>query len=102
MPIYTMGIQESNRIHYGKSQSSVELGTSSGAMMPFGGLNNMRQPDNNNSSGSPSAGILNLPSAKSATILTNLIGTLNLLGLLGGFLADPGIQNLYDAIRTIQ
>ncbi|QHN96541.1 uncharacterized protein LOC107614131 [Arachis ipaensis] len=56
MPIYTMGIQESNRIHYGKSQSSVELGTSSGAMMPFGGLNNMRQPDNNNSSGSPSAG----------------------------------------------
>ncbi|XLR58283.1 hypothetical protein S83_008955 [Arachis hypogaea] len=25
-------------------------------MMPFGGLNNMRQPDNNNSSGSPSAG----------------------------------------------
>ncbi|QHO07933.1 WAT1-related protein [Arachis hypogaea] len=72
------------------------------AMMPFGGLNNMRQPDNNNSSGSPSAGILNLPSAKSATILTNLIGTLNLLGLLGGFLADPGIQNLYDAIRTIQ
>ncbi|XLR14291.1 hypothetical protein S83_042229, partial [Arachis hypogaea] len=42
--------------HKGKSQSSVELGTSSGAMMPFGGLNNMRQPDNNNSSGSPSAG----------------------------------------------
>ncbi|XP_020977966.1 chromatin structure-remodeling complex protein SYD-like [Arachis ipaensis] len=42
--------------HKGKSQSSVELGTSSGVMMPFGGLNNMRQPDNNNSSGSPSAG----------------------------------------------
>ncbi|XLU95064.1 hypothetical protein S245_009416, partial [Arachis hypogaea] len=42
--------------HKKNSQSSVELGTSSGAMMPFGGLNNMRQPDNNNSSGSPSAG----------------------------------------------
>ncbi|KAL1348101.1 hypothetical protein HN51_024084 [Arachis hypogaea] len=33
-------------------------------------------------------GTLNLPSAKSATILTNFMGTLNLLGLLGGFLAD--------------
>ncbi|MED6121684.1 hypothetical protein PIB30_032453 [Stylosanthes scabra] len=40
----------------GKSQSSNELGTSSGVMMPFGVLNNMRQADNNNSSGSPSAG----------------------------------------------
>ncbi|KAL1325097.1 hypothetical protein AAHE18_13G137400 [Arachis hypogaea] len=37
----------------------IALGTAfsrEGAMMPFGGLNNMRQPDNNNSSGSPSAG----------------------------------------------
>ncbi|CAL0307521.1 unnamed protein product [Lupinus luteus] len=33
-------------------------------------------------------GVLNLPSAKSATIVTNVMGTLNLLGLLGGFLAD--------------
>lgn len=33
-------------------------------------------------------GVLNLPSAKSATIVTNVLGTLNLLGLLGGFLAD--------------
>ncbi|KAK7276528.1 hypothetical protein RIF29_17669 [Crotalaria pallida] len=33
-------------------------------------------------------GVLNLPSAKSATIVTNFMGTLNLLGLLGGFLAD--------------
>lgn len=33
-------------------------------------------------------GDLNLPSADSATIVTNVMGTLNLLGLLGGFLAD--------------
>ncbi|KAK7300387.1 hypothetical protein RJT34_11231 [Clitoria ternatea] len=33
-------------------------------------------------------GVLNLPSANSATIVTNVMGTLNLLGLLGGFLAD--------------
>ncbi|KAJ0112025.1 hypothetical protein Patl1_01953 [Pistacia atlantica] len=33
-------------------------------------------------------GDLHLPSAKSATIVTNFMGTLNLLGLLGGFLAD--------------
>lgn len=33
-------------------------------------------------------GNLNLASAKSATIVTNFLGTLNLLGLLGGFLAD--------------
>ncbi|KAI9095339.1 hypothetical protein K1719_026373 [Acacia pycnantha] len=33
-------------------------------------------------------GDLNLTSAKSATIVTNFLGTLNLLGLLGGFLAD--------------
>lgn len=33
-------------------------------------------------------GVLNLPSADSATIVTNVMGTLNLLGLLGGFLAD--------------
>ncbi|KAF4382702.1 hypothetical protein F8388_015530 [Cannabis sativa] len=31
---------------------------------------------------------LHIPSAKSATIVTNFMGTLNLLGLLGGFLAD--------------
>ncbi|KAM7276310.1 hypothetical protein ACFE04_018176 [Oxalis oulophora] len=31
---------------------------------------------------------LKIPSAKSATIVTNFMGTLNLLGLLGGFLAD--------------
>ncbi|WVY91928.1 hypothetical protein V8G54_037442 [Vigna mungo] len=33
-------------------------------------------------------GDLNLPSADSATIVTNVMGTLNLLGLVGGFLAD--------------
>ncbi|XP_044501419.1 protein NRT1/ PTR FAMILY 6.4 [Mangifera indica] len=33
-------------------------------------------------------GDLHLTSAKSATIVTNFLGTLNLLGLLGGFLAD--------------
>ncbi|KAL9457461.1 hypothetical protein AB3S75_006498 [Citrus x aurantiifolia] len=33
-------------------------------------------------------GDLHLSSAKSATIVTNFMGTLNLLGLLGGFLAD--------------
>lgn len=33
-------------------------------------------------------GVLNLPSADSATIVTNVMGTLNLLGLLGGFVAD--------------
>ncbi|KDP30797.1 hypothetical protein JCGZ_13740 [Jatropha curcas] len=33
-------------------------------------------------------GDLHIPSAKSATIVTNFMGTLNLLGLLGGFLAD--------------
>lgn len=33
-------------------------------------------------------GDLHLGSAKSATIVTNFMGTLNLLGLLGGFLAD--------------
>ncbi|XP_057792702.1 protein NRT1/ PTR FAMILY 6.4 [Salvia miltiorrhiza] len=33
-------------------------------------------------------GTLHLPSAKSANIVTNFMGTLNLLGLLGGFVAD--------------
>ncbi|KAJ7960344.1 protein NRT1/ PTR FAMILY 6.4 [Quillaja saponaria] len=33
-------------------------------------------------------GYLHLSSAKSANIVTNFMGTLNLLGLLGGFLAD--------------
>uniref|UniRef100_A0A2C9UPJ0 Uncharacterized protein n=1 Tax=Manihot esculenta TaxID=3983 RepID=A0A2C9UPJ0_MANES len=33
-------------------------------------------------------GDLHISSAKSATIVTNFLGTLNLLGLLGGFLAD--------------
>ncbi|ONI18367.1 hypothetical protein PRUPE_3G211600 [Prunus persica] len=33
-------------------------------------------------------GNLHISSAKSATIVTNFMGTLNLLGLLGGFLAD--------------
>ncbi|KAG8387045.1 hypothetical protein BUALT_Bualt03G0212200 [Buddleja alternifolia] len=33
-------------------------------------------------------GELHLSSAKSATVVTNFMGTLNLLGLLGGFLAD--------------
>ncbi|KAJ1414267.1 SNF2-related, N-terminal domain [Sesbania bispinosa] len=41
--------------HKGKSHSSNELGNSSGLMMPFGGLNNVRQSDNN-PSGSSSAG----------------------------------------------
>lgn len=31
---------------------------------------------------------LHISSAKSATIVTNFMGALNLLGLLGGFLAD--------------
>lgn len=31
---------------------------------------------------------LHIPAAKSATIVTNFMGTLNLLGLLAGFLAD--------------
>ena len=34
---------------------------------------------------------LHISSAKSATIVTNFMGTLNLLGLLGGFLADAKI-----------
>ncbi|KAL3509870.1 hypothetical protein ACH5RR_029271 [Cinchona calisaya] len=33
-------------------------------------------------------GILHLSSSKSANVVTNFMGTLNLLGLLGGFLAD--------------
>ncbi|OIT00126.1 PREDICTED: protein NRT1/ PTR FAMILY 6.4-like [Nicotiana attenuata] len=33
-------------------------------------------------------GDLHLPASKSANIVTNFMGTLNLLGLLGGFLAD--------------
>ena len=33
-------------------------------------------------------GDLHISAAKSATIVTNFMGTLNLLGLLGGFLAD--------------
>lgn len=33
-------------------------------------------------------GDLHLPASKSANIVTNFLGTLNLLGLLGGFLAD--------------
>lgn len=33
-------------------------------------------------------GNLHISSAKSATIVTNFMGTLNLLGLLAGFLAD--------------
>ncbi|KAF2542726.1 hypothetical protein F2Q68_00032105, partial [Brassica cretica] len=36
-------------------------------------------------------GYLHISSAKSATIVTNFMGTLNLLGLLGGFLADAKI-----------
>lgn len=33
-------------------------------------------------------GDLHLSSSKSATIVTNFMGTLNLLGLFGGFVAD--------------
>lgn len=33
-------------------------------------------------------GYMHLPSSKSATIVTNFMGTLNLLGLFGGFVAD--------------
>ncbi|VFQ60487.1 unnamed protein product [Cuscuta campestris] len=33
-------------------------------------------------------GDLHLPSSKSANVVTNFLGTLNLLGLLGGFVAD--------------
>ncbi|KAK4492796.1 hypothetical protein RD792_000118 [Penstemon davidsonii] len=33
-------------------------------------------------------GVLHISSAKSATIVTNFMGTLNLLGLVGGFIAD--------------
>lgn len=43
--------------------------------------------------------ILHIPSAKSATIVTNFMGTLNLLGLLGGFLADAKLGR-YLAVAT--
>ena len=33
-------------------------------------------------------GVLHLSSSKSANTVTNFMGTLNLLGLVGGFLAD--------------
>lgn len=33
-------------------------------------------------------GYMHLSSSKSATIVTNFMGTLNLLGLFGGFVAD--------------
>jgi peptide/histidine transporter 3/4 len=33
-------------------------------------------------------GVLHISSAKSANMVTNFMGTLNLLGLFGGFLAD--------------
>ena len=47
-------------------------------------------------------GGLNLPSADSATIVTNVMGTLNLLGLLGGFIADAKLgRYLTVAISAI-
>lgn len=47
-------------------------------------------------------GVLNLPSADSATIVTNVMGTLNLLGLLGGFIADAKLgRYLTVAISAI-
>ncbi|KAG6750094.1 hypothetical protein POTOM_047172 [Populus tomentosa] len=42
-------------------------------------------------------GELHISSAKSATIVTNFMGTLNLLGLLGGFLADAKLGR-YSAV----
>ncbi|KAG2409981.1 Protein NRT1/ PTR FAMILY 6.4 [Vigna angularis] len=44
---------------------------------------------------------LNLPSPDSATIVTNVMGTVNLLGLVGGFLADAKLgRYLTVAIST--
>ncbi|XP_065873716.1 protein NRT1/ PTR FAMILY 6.4 [Euphorbia lathyris] len=40
-------------------------------------------------------GDLHIPSSKSATIVTNFMGTLNLLGLLGGFLADAKLGRYF-------
>ena len=40
-------------------------------------------------------GDLHISAAKSATIVTNFMGTLNLLGLLGGFLADAKLGRYY-------
>ncbi|XP_059449388.1 protein NRT1/ PTR FAMILY 6.4 [Corylus avellana] len=40
-------------------------------------------------------GELHISSAKSATIVTNFMGTLNLLGLFGGFLADAKLGRYY-------
>jgi len=40
-------------------------------------------------------GDLHISSAKSATIVTNFMGTLNLLGLLGGFLADAKLGRYF-------
>lgn len=40
-------------------------------------------------------GELHLSSAQSATIVTNFMGTLNLLGLLGGFVADAKLGRYF-------
>lgn len=40
-------------------------------------------------------GYLHLSSSKSATIVTNFMGTLNLLGLLGGFVADAKLGRYF-------
>lgn len=44
-------------------------------------------------------GDLHISTAKSATIVTNFMGTLNLLGLLGGFVADAKLGR-YLTIAT--
>ncbi|KAJ7964807.1 protein NRT1/ PTR FAMILY 6.4 [Quillaja saponaria] len=45
-------------------------------------------------------GYLHLSSAKSANIVTNFMGTLNLLGLLGGFLADAKLGRYLTVILS--
>ena len=45
-------------------------------------------------------GNLHISSAKSANIVTNFMGTLNLLGLLGGFLADAKLGRYLTVARS--
>lgn len=51
-------------------------------------------------------GDLHLPSSDSANIVTNFMGTLNLLALLGGFLADAKLGRyatiaIFGCIATV-
>ncbi|KAI4305765.1 hypothetical protein L6164_029112 [Bauhinia variegata] len=45
-------------------------------------------------------GTLNLRSAKSATVVTNFMGALNLFGLLGGFLADAKLGRYLTVVLS--